>query len=138
MSSLTPKVLAACLFLLGNFVAFGFEIAYRTTFYNKTNRTVELSPDLVDSKARYLVNPERSVAFVGGFSTVRFAIKSGDRTLYYRFPLTADFRTNYSGRRSGKKEYSYALLKDFRIYLTDGTGTPLRQQPGGFPLTPSG
>jgi hypothetical protein len=138
MNPLTPKLLAACLLLTGSFVAFGFEIAYRSSFKNRTSEIVELAPDLVDSKARYVVAPGCSAAFVGGFSTVRFAINSGDRTRYYRFPLTVDFGTQSSGRKSGRKEHFYALLKDFKIYVTDRTGTPLKEQPTGFPLSPSG
>jgi hypothetical protein len=113
-----------------------FEIAYRTTLYNQTGCTIEVAPDLIDSKARYTIPRGKSVTFAGGFSTERFAIKSGDDALYYRFPLTEHFARDYAGRKSGRRDYVYALLPDFRIYLADTSGSVLQQQPKGFPIAP--
>ena len=51
-------------------------------------QTIEVTPDAVDGHLHYTVKPGDTVTFLGGFSTVRFVVRTPSRVFYYAFPLS--------------------------------------------------
>ena len=108
-----------------------FSIAYYTTIRNDTDRAIELDPDLMDSRRIYRIASHTALTFLGGFSTVGFSIRTGDRTFYYKCPLWFGAESTL---HKGRQNHSYAFLPDHRIYPLSAGGTILRESHDGFPI----
>ena len=64
--------------LLLSFAASGnaLEFAYYTSLRNDSQETIEITPDAMNGRSHYTVQPGETVTFLGGLSTQRFLIRT--------------------------------------------------------------
>jgi hypothetical protein len=109
-----------------------FQIVYFTSLRNDSAQTIEVTPDAVDGHLQYTVKPGDTVTFLGGFSTVRFVVRTPSRVFYYAFPLSFGAKsTHYKGRQ----KHSYVFTRDHTISPLDPDGSTVRGAKD-FPLAP--
>jgi hypothetical protein len=139
MRALTIRVVLVSIGLFGVPAADAFSIAYYTTIRNDTDRPIEIKRDLKYSRKIYMIAPRTSLTFLGGLSTVGFSVRTADRILYYKFPLSPGpepFGAEAT-LHNGRQNHSYVFLPDHKIYPLSPTGAILRESHGGFPIAPS-
>jgi hypothetical protein len=108
-----------------------FEIAYFTTLRNGSGRSIDLDPDLESGHTHYTLAPGQTLTFLGGLSTVRFSIRTGQQTLYYRFPLSfGAVPTHHKGRQN----HSYIFTRDHKIFPIAPDGSVVQDSRNGFPI----
>jgi hypothetical protein len=108
------------------------EFAYYTSLRNDSGKSVEVTPDVINGRSHYTVQPGQTVVFLGGFSTRRFVIRTPQHTFDYKFPFTFGAQpTHYKGRQ----RHSYVFTREHTIYPLDPAGMMIYDA-AAFPLAP--
>jgi hypothetical protein len=134
MRALTISVVLVSMGLFAVPAADAFSVAYYTTIRNDTEHPIEIKRDLKYSRKVYTIAPRTSLTFLGGLSTVGFSLRTADRILYYKFPLSFGAEATL---HKGRQNHSYVFLPDHRIYPLSPTGAILRKTHEGFPIAPA-
>ena len=119
------------LFVFNSVGGAAFEIAYFTTLRNGSDRSIDLDPDLESGHTHYTLAPGHTLTFLGSLSTVRFAIRTGQQTLYYRFPLSFGAVPT---RHKGRQNHSYIFTRDHKIFPIAPDGSVVQDARNGFPI----
>jgi hypothetical protein len=94
--------------------------------------TIEVTPDAIDGRSHYTIQPGQTVTFLGGFSTVRFVVQTPHKALYYRFPFTFGAKpTHYKARQ----RHSYVFTREQTIVPLNPNGAVVHDAKE-FPLVP--
>jgi len=124
-----PLVLLLCFAASGN----ALEFAYYTSVRNDSKETIDITPDMVDEAGRHhTVKPGKTVIFLGGFSTVRFVVRTPKHPFEYKFPFSFGVDPTHC---RGRQRHSYVFTGEHTIYPLDPAGAIVHHAPG-FPLIP--
>jgi hypothetical protein len=103
-----------------------------TSLRNDSRETIEITPDAMNGRSHYTVQPGETVTFLGGFSTQRFLIRTPKHTFQFKFPLSFGAQpTHFKGRQ----KHLYVFTRQHAIYPLD-TDEAAVHNAAGFPLVP--
>jgi len=132
---LDPVRLAALVFallLLCTRSAPALQFVYYTSLRNDSAERIQVTPDAINGRPHYTIQPGQTLVFLGGFSTRRFTVRTAEHAFDYSFPLTFGAKpTHYRGRQ----RHSYVFTREHTIYPLDTDGAVVHNATG-FPLIP--